>query len=292
MLKPILLGPMARLQRNTKRIKTGKAPRYPTLIEAEYAGTLSGFNEAMRKSFLGKLAEILRRTEAEYVRDSFVDDIIEVYDELRRQWTISNASALLTANRLVQRINANNRKAIHTQMTEAMGIDIVGMVHTEQLEAQLHAAVQRNVSLIRSIPEQNLYKIEQIIYQETVTGATAQNLVSQINKVYDVGEARARLIARDQTAKLNSALTKARHEAMGVRAYVWRTVGDERVREGHDDRNSKVYAYNPKDVGETLSDGRLMRDPKANSIGNPGEDFRCRCIAEPVLELDRMGLVA
>lgn len=286
------LGPQARLMRNKKRIKTGKATKFPKQIEATYAASLVGYNEAMQKAFMDELARVLRKTEVEYVQDSFIDEIAAAYEQLKNQWEIAASTAMVIANRFTQAVNQDNKSKVHKQLTEAMGIDILGMVRTENLEGQLKGAVKRNISLIRSIPEQNLYKIEQIIYQETVVGQTADSIIDQINEVFDVGERRARMIARDQTAKLNSALTKARHQAMGIRAYTWRTVTDERVRSSHDNRNGRVYAYEEEDVGKTLSDGRVLLDPKKDNIGNPGEDFNCRCIAEPILELDRMGLAA
>ena len=47
--------------------------------------------------------------------------------------------------------------------------------------------------------------------------------------------------------------------------YIWRTVGDDKVREEHAVREGKVFAYDNPPEG-----------------GNPGEDYNCRCWAEPI----------
>lgn len=47
--------------------------------------------------------------------------------------------------------------------------------------------------------------------------------------------------------------------------YIWCTVGDEKVREEHAARNGKIYSFGDPPNGE-----------------NPGEDYNCRCWAEPV----------
>ena len=46
--------------------------------------------------------------------------------------------------------------------------------------------------------------------------------------------------------------------------YIWRTEGDDKVRDAHAAREGKVYNWNLPPVG-----------------GNPGEDYNCRCWAEP-----------
>lgn len=46
--------------------------------------------------------------------------------------------------------------------------------------------------------------------------------------------------------------------------YVWHTVGDDRVRSSHEERDGKIFAWDDAPEG-----------------GHPGEDYNCRCTAEP-----------
>ncbi len=74
----------------------------------------------------------------------------------------------------------------------------------------------------------------------------------------------ARTIARDQIAKLNASATLARHQELGVKSFIWRTAGDDRVRPEHEELEGESFTYD---------------DPP--SEGLPGEPVLCRCSAEP-----------
>jgi SPP1 gp7 family putative phage head morphogenesis protein len=81
---------------------------------------------------------------------------------------------------------------------------------------------------------------------------------------------RAKLIARDQTAKLNSDLNRFRQDQAGVDKYVWRTSQDERVRARHRGLEGKVYEWGEPTGAE---DGLP-----------PGQPIQCRCVAQGVVE--------
>ncbi len=68
----------------------------------------------------------------------------------------------------------------------------------------------------------------------------------------------------DDTVKaINKAL---RENAESGRAYVWRTVGDGKVRSAHAAHAGKIFRWNENIDG-----------------GHPGEDYNCRCWAEPYM---------
>jgi SPP1 gp7 family putative phage head morphogenesis protein len=77
------------------------------------------------------------------------------------------------------------------------------------------------------------------------------------------------LIARDQTLKLNSAITKDRHIAAGISEYTWSTSLDDRVRPEHEALEGTKHSWD------------APPEP-----GHPGEDFQCRCVAIPVIDED------
>lgn len=57
-------------------------------------------------------------------------------------------------------------------------------------------------------------------------------------------------------------------EARQTTHYVWRTRGDDRVRPTHQRNEGRLFAWS---------------DPP-EATGHPGEDFGCRCLAEPYVE--------
>ncbi|MEN9589133.1 MAG: hypothetical protein RLZZ481_919, partial [Pseudomonadota bacterium] len=87
---------------------------------------------------------------------------------------------------------------------------------------------------------------------------------AEIKARYGVTDARATLIAQDQTLKLNSDLTRYRLLSVGVKEYIWRTVGDTRVRYSHAERNGKTYSFDKGPAGGS----------------HPGLEVRCRCRSE------------
>jgi len=121
---------------------------------------------------------------------------------------------------------------------------------------------------------------------ETVTGGWVEgmrweSLVEQIQHDGDVTENRAKLIARDQTAKINSAFNQERQQQVGIEKYEWQTSGDERVRESHAEVDGKIFEW-----GEA--------GPVAGSVNgepcHPGEDIQCRCVAVPVVNMEALEL--
>ncbi len=66
--------------------------------------------------------------------------------------------------------------------------------------------------------------------------------------------------------RLYRALDKRVQEAFGIKRYIWHTQGDERVRGSHAANDGKIFSWdNPP------------------PMGHPGEDYGCRCWAEPIL---------
>lgn len=284
-----------RLQANARRrlgIRTAGGVSPDKQSEVDYRQALLGFLAQMQQDIENTLVLELQRKEFEYTRDTFVDDFANSLDLLKARWLLGNAQALGLANQVVGRINKATKADIEKVVGKAMGVNIAQVVESEGLGDAVNSSVRENVRLIKTIPQQYLDEIERIVLQETVKGRSATSIIDQIREVHNVSENRARVIARDQTNKINGELTRQRQTALRIRAFRWRTVGDEVVRESHRLRNGKVYAWAPEFVGQRLADGTVLLDPTVDDIGYPGEDIQCRCIAEPIIEPDRVVLAA
>lgn len=140
--------------------------------------------------------------------------------------------------------------------------------------------VVQNVDLITTIPQQTLKRMYNVISGGQYAGKTAAEIGRQIQDAYNVSKNHARFIARDQMAKLNARITQQQQTDAGITEYVWRTVGDGRVRESHRHLNGKRFKY---------SDPPVV-DPKTGRRANPGEDYQCRCVALPVFDIDGLTL--
>lgn len=141
----------------------------------------------------------------------------------------------------------------------------------DQYDALLKNWSVNNALLIKDIPFKAMNQIADLTTQTLMSGKAPGDMERDVYNIMsdrmDVTDSRAKLIARDQVSKLNGNLTEERQTDIGVDSYVWRTVGDERVRDTHEENDGQTFAW---------------ADPPVET-GHPGEDYQCRCWAEPVL---------
>ena len=138
---------------------------------------------------------------------------------------------------------------------------------TTSQEKLLDAWVKENTDLIVNLVPEMYQRAEATVKEATKMGLSQRDLTKRIREDLRVPKARANLIARDQTLKVNSQLSEAAHKEAGISKFMWVTSADERVREDHQMLNGEIFDYD---------------NPPA--IGLPGTDFQCRCIAYPVIE--------
>jgi len=162
-------------------------------------------------------------------------------------------------------VDGYNRRGVQRQFEAVVGVQPVTFQAWLQNELSLFRL--QNAKLTKSIPDQYLEEVGRLADQALQQGKTPHQFADLLRKRYSVTQNRARLIARDQVAKLNGQLTQLRHEEMGVTHYTWRTSKDERVRSLHRDREGKRFSWQ-----------------KPPSDGHPGVPIQCRCTAEPDIE--------
>ena len=181
-----------------------------------------------------------------------------------------------TANRLaalaVQRSADTVDDRLKAAIKSSVGVDISPVLtQSGPILDALRAATKDNIDLIKSIPEQYFEKLGDAVGKNMERGMRFEDLAKEIERIGDVTESRAKLIARDQTSKMNGAFNQARQTSLGIDKYQWQTSGDERVREDHAENDGKVFSWN---------------DPP-DGTGHPGHDVNCRCVAIPYFDLDK-----
>lgn len=133
------------------------------------------------------------------------------------------------------------------------------------------AFVQENVSLIRKMTKAQINRLHEIVSSATAGQDSYADLRDQLIEDMGFTKARATLIARDQTLKLNGQATQQLHKEAGVTRYMWSTSHDERVRDDHVALDGQLFDYAKPPVVDKRSGRRA----------NPGYDFQCRCVAVP-----------
>lgn len=173
------------------------------------------------------------------------------------------------ANGFVSRGDAQNHAEVSTNLKNQTGIDLSAYLrNSPNIVERVNELTVSNIQLIKSIRTQYLDKVQNAVMQAMVQGSLNKDLAEQLKKLGKDAESRAMLIARDQSSKLNAALTRARHEEAGIKKYMWSTSGDERVRASHAEKDGQIFEY---------------ANPPADT-GHPGHDVNCRCVQIPVLD--------
>lgn len=238
-----------------------------------------GESIAFEKAYLKQLRRV-NQAVAEGCRDIVIPRYGEKLLTMDADASSFNALRLLV-NAMVRMVSASLGDLLQLEATRhtkkwlanarsAFGIDLKAVVSEGDLGSFLDIAALRNASLIQGMADDVLKQIAVETTNALLNGESVARLKVRIQERLGVSDARARLIARDQTSKLNADLNQKRHTDAGIDSYVWRTSADERVRPRHRDLEGKTYKYGePTGAEEGLP---------------PGKPIRCRCIAQAVVE--------
>lgn len=145
------------------------------------------------------------------------------------------------------------------------GTDIFPYLSGSDVEDEIAAAVERNVSLIKGLSADLERRTGETVWREYLKQTPRREIGGMLSEQLGIGRTRANLIAKDQTLKLAAQLNQERQEQVGITQYVWRTAQDERVRPTHAERDGKIYEWENEDQIK------------------PGEEINCRCTAQAYL---------
>ena len=157
------------------------------------------------------------------------------------------------------------------------GIDIVAGGPGERV---LREWAEQGRDLIRSLAREATSDLPRLVVQAAAKGRRWESVVAEVEAMGARTAARARLIARDQVAQVNSRVTEDLQKQAGIDRYRWRTSGDGRVRDSHERAATT-------DIGHGLGIYTWAEGAPGvgfgGEAGHPGRAGQCRCTAEPVL---------
>jgi len=209
----------------------------------------------------------------EYRRELAVIFDAEPASSSMRQFLNAIVSEVLgRINQLLRVAAAHHTKQFMGMAKEALGVDLSGIVSEEDLTEYLDLVSQRNATLIKGMTDDLVKNVQTAVLNSVIQGNSHAKLKGELVDILRVSDNRAKLIARDQTAKLNSDLTRRRHRDAGIDDYIWRTAEDERVRARHRPLDGQRYSYGEPTGAE---DGLP-----------PGQPIQCRCVALGVVVFD------
>lgn len=213
----------------------------------------------------------------------------------------------MTANGIskawVDSVNQYNYKRVTEEMRQAIGVDVSGIIN-EDIREDLDMMMWESASYIKTIPSELVMKVADRVLQHYKGQPMPENrtLAAQIKEEFKVSDGRAKVLARDQTAKMNTSLSAIRQREVGIDLYVWRTMQDERVVGTPGGLYKKI---NPKHKNHYLMEGKVCKwdDPTVYSDdkgktwkkrteqmpkNHPGDDIMCRCRPAPYIDIEQL----
>lgn len=144
----------------------------------------------------------------------------------------------------------------------------------------LSIAIQHNFAMIKSIPQRMIeilnHKYTSTLIEEVAKGSIARGSFAKLLAKH--GHKQAKLIARTEAAKLQTAITESRAMSIGSVAYTWISSKDRRTRPSHREMNGVIVFWRPTEQKPLLD----------NMRGNAGEFPNCRCDAQPIVDIDEI----
>jgi SPP1 gp7 family putative phage head morphogenesis protein len=139
----------------------------------------------------------------------------------------------------------------------------------------MQRALAEQVHLITSLPLETAERVHKLTTEGLVSGRRAADIAKEIMASGEVSRSRAMLIARTETSRTATELTKARAEYIGSEGYTWGTSRDGDVRPSHKAMQGKFVRW---DSPPTLD----------NMVGHAGQFPNCRCYCADIQMPERI----
>lgn len=259
----------------TYRVNKVNTPSYPAALEIQYRARLrdvaQGLVRIVEANLFPALPGLVSEANAERGLDAYADTLDEIIKTIRDEYgdKYPEEQIRFLASDQANKLSNFNRNQLTRILSNSLGVDV--FFSEPWLVDEAQAFINENVALIESIPVTHLKDVEVLVNNSIQSGQTTRSITAEITEKFrkdlrDKPVNRAELIARDQTGKFYGNLNQLRQREVGIDGYTWRTALDERVRESHRSKEGEIFNWSePPD------------------IGHPGQDYQCRCIAEPIM---------
>ena len=248
-------------------------------LERIKAAIASGVNQ-------GQLSMILERelSQAQWFCGAEVDQIVDMWRLATDQMT---------------------RAKLNDALRRSLGIDITTILDDPVVAQAMAMGAWEAESLIKTMPTKLMGDVAQAVMANFrgVSLPEGRSLLEQIDFLGTRSKKWAKLIARDQTAKLTGVLNQTRQQGLGIDEYYWKTMQDGRVvgnptgkyPEWSSDKHKDHYIMDGllcKWADSTIyssDDGNTWKKRTSDMPRNhPAQDIFCRCYSASKINLDRI----
>lgn len=239
-------------------------------IEAKYRKQIKRLIADMNESYLYWLAAGYKKNPPLAIDELPSNTIKKYLNDLAQRW-LDNFDGVVAAivDGMVNKQMKMTTTAFQKELKDAgWAIDFK---MTPAMKDIANASIAENVALIKSIPIDYHAKVQGAVMRGYAAGHDLAAITKDLKNIYRITNNRAKLIARDQVSKLNSATTKARQLEIGVKEAIWmHSTAGKKPRPDHVKADGKKYDV---EKGMLLDDGWV----------HPGYLINCRCTCRAVL---------
>jgi SPP1 gp7 family putative phage head morphogenesis protein len=144
-----------------------------------------------------------------------------------------------------------------------------------KLDKELRYFDERTKEYTIDFAHEEVAKLRREVSQLIANGRSRNEVRNLVQNRLQISYDRCKFIARQETSLLTSKFKQIQYKQAGIDKYIWRTVGDNRVRDKHDELNGKEFSFSNPPNASYFNTGEPC---------NPSEDYNCRCVALPVIE--------
>lgn len=220
------------------------------------------------RSVATQVGKIVRK----FVTSTGVTDPHKLIDALQRYAEILTPWAQRVAESLLSDVNIRDTKSWE-RYSSNIGLGIKKEIRNAPVGNVMRDLMQQQVTLIKSLPIQAAERVHHTVITGLAKGQRADVVAAEILRTGLVTKSRAMLIARTETSRAATSLTRARAEYIGSEQYIWRSSGDSDVRPLHRKLNGKVFYWHDPPIAD-----------ESGIRAAPGSIWNCRCYAEPILK--------
>lgn len=199
-----------------------------------------------------------------HAKDDVGRNARSVIEGMRAEAARAEAIAAGTSRTAIEKEASRHTKKWTAVVGAQAQIDVSLLLRDDDLVDLLSVRSEEFNRLIKNLSTDVLNRIERETLSAIFEGKGNNEIAKALQDIEGIGRRRARLIARDQAAKLNSAMNEFRQSQAGITHFKWKTILDGRERPAHHAKNGKVY-------------------PWAGPHEKPGQAINCRCRALAIL---------
>lgn len=186
------------------------------------------------------------------------------------------------ADQMVDGADRESAQKLGQSLTQiSQGLKLNTNIITGPMREFMIGSIAQNVSLIKSIPQEYMTKVQGAVLRSITAGNGLADLQPFFEDQEGITSRRAATIARDQTHKAYGGLNKGRMEAVGIQEFEWvHSGGGLHPRPYHlDVLNGRVFSFAALPV----------IDQDTGERGIPGQLINCKCTMTPVIRLTQRG---